>query len=218
VSERGVRAAMSIFQSPVRDTAVLFDLDGVIADSFDVWVAVLAECRARRNLPPLSVLEVQRSWGQGIVADCETFFPSASPAVLAREYDDAFERRVEQVRAVPGSAELIQRLHEQGATLAVVTNSPVRMARAVLEALGVESRFDAVCGGDEVELGKPDPELVSLALRRLGSSPKAAVMIGDTALDVRAARAAGVRAVGLGVDGDLRVEHLSELIELLTSR
>ncbi len=203
---------------PLPPSSVLFDLDGVLADSFDVWVEVLGECRARRGLASISADTVRGVWGQGIVADRDSFFPEATPAELAREYDEAFEKRVGQVKAVPGAGELLRCLHRQKTPLAVVTNSPARMARAVLATLEMQPYFDVVCGGDEVARGKPDPALVELALRRLGAAPDTSLLIGDTMLDVEAARAAGVGAIGLGVDADLRTDRLTDLIPLLTSR
>lgn len=195
--------------------AVLFDMDGVLIDSFDAWIEVLRECRLRRRLAPLAVEEVRAQWGQGIARDCETWFPGETPAVLAREYDVAFQRHVTRVRPVAGASECVATLRERGMRLAVVTNSPQAMTRAVLRAVGIDRQFDALATGDEVVRGKPDPALVELALARLDVDATQAVMIGDTHLDVAAARAAGVHVIGLGIDGDQRIEQMSDLISRL---
>jgi phosphoglycolate phosphatase-like HAD superfamily hydrolase len=80
---------------PPRPRAVLFDMDGVLVDTFDAWVAVLDECRTRRGMTPLGPGPVRACWGQGLLADCETLFPGESPEVLAREYDEGFARHLE---------------------------------------------------------------------------------------------------------------------------
>jgi phosphoglycolate phosphatase len=190
---------------------VLFDLDGVLADSYEVWVAVLQDCRMRRGLEQLSPERIRACWGQGLAADCETLFPGAEPARLAAEYERGFHRHVGRVREVPGASALVAQLRSAGTALAVVSNSPVAVVAAVLDALALRSSFPVLCGGDEVAEGKPHPELVHVALDRLGVDGAEAVMIGDTPLDVRAARAAGVFSVGYRVDADLTVRELAEL-------
>ena len=63
--------------------------------------------------------------------------------------------------------------------------------------------------------GKPDPAVVHLALSRLGVGPAEAVLVGDTAFDVGAGRAAGVAVIGFGLDADARIDRLPDLVSLL---
>ncbi len=196
--------------------AVLFDMDGVLADTFDAWVAVLDECRSRRGMAPLGPGPVRACWGQGLKADCETLFPGESPPILAREYDEGFERHLEKVRGEEGVAETVRALKGAGLGTAVVTNSPAALARRILRLLGLEDAFDAVAGGDEVPRGKPDPDLLVLALERVRCAAPRAVLVGDTGLDLEAARAARVASVGYRLDGgDARIDRLPDLLPLL---
>ncbi len=194
-----------------RPKAVLFDMDGVLVESFDAWVAVLDACRVRRGMPPLGPQPIRDSWGQGIAADCRTFFPGEKPAVLAREYDQGFLEHLDLVHVVEGAPGAVAALAAQ-AKLALVTNSPVGMARRVLAAKGMLGHFAALACGDEVEVGKPDPAIVRLALARVGAAAPEAALVGDTAFDVEAGRRAGVFVVGFRVDGgDVRIESHAEL-------
>ena len=197
-------------QWPLKIDAVLFDMDGVLIDSWDAWMAVLAECRTRRGLEPLSADEVRLKWGQGIAADCTNWFVGETPSVLAIEYAQSFRTHVGLVRVIDGAIDAVRVARARGARTAVVTNSPRAMVEQVLTTVGIWSEFDVAACGDEVTRGKPDPALVHLALSRLGLEPSSVMMIGDTQLDVAAARAAGVFVVGLDTPGDARVGSMGE--------
>ncbi len=195
--------------------SVLFDMDGVLVDTFEAWVAVLDECRTRRGMSPLGPGPVRDSWGQGLLADCRTFFPGETPATLAAEYDAGFARHLARVRPEPGAPEAVRAVRAAGIPLALVTNTPRALARRILDQVGVLDAFNVIAGGDEVARGKPDPDLVLLALERIGPRQAAGVLVGDTRLDVDAGRAARIPVVGYRISADARVDDLAELPALL---
>jgi HAD superfamily hydrolase (TIGR01509 family) len=199
-----------------RWNAVLFDMDGVLIETFDAWCAVMEGCRSSRGLPPLGREAIRRTWGQGILVDCRSFFPSTSPRELAREYARGFREHADKVRVEPGAAAALDALAARDLPRAVVTNSPRRLTEEVLRAVGLWERFDAAATGDEVRHGKPDPEIISLALERLGVAPgDGVVMIGDTGNDAEAARRARIPFVGYRIPGDATIERLEQLQEAL---
>ncbi|MFZ0643388.1 MAG: HAD-IA family hydrolase, partial [Candidatus Acidiferrales bacterium] len=105
--------------------------------------------------------------------------------------------------------------------MAVLTNKPVVFSRAILDGLGLARYFRFVYGGNSFERKKPDPMGVEVLLRDLQASPGEALMIGDSDVDIKTARNAGIFACGVsygfGLEGlrahppDLMVDSLTEL-------
>jgi phosphoglycolate phosphatase len=114
---------------------------------------------------------------------------------------------------MPGVADLFAELQQRRIPTAVVTNTPNPLAATVVRLVGATP--DHIVGGTDVPRSKPAPDIVYEACRRLAVAPAAVWLVGDSRYDAEAAAAAGTRFVGFRRDGDLRVEHLVELLELL---
>src|SRR5207249_2907060 len=93
--------------------------------------------------------------------------------------------------------EALERLRGDQVTMAVLTNKPVRISNHILGGLGVAGYFFRVYGGNSFARKKPDPIGVTTLLEETGVEPERAVMVGDSAVDVRTARNAGIRACGV---------------------
>ncbi len=118
-------------------------------------------------------------------------------ARIFREVDEEFPFQ-EYLRPTPGAGELLLGIKRAGGKVGVVTHDAVGPARTHLAALGWGELVDVVVGADSCRSRKPHPEGVIQACRALGVSPQDAVMVGDTAADLQAGRAAGCR-LNLGV-------------------
>jgi HAD superfamily hydrolase (TIGR01509 family) len=110
--------------------------------------------------------------------------------------------------------DVLDALGRRGILRAVVTNTPADLARRVLADKGFATRLEVVAAAGEAA-EKPAPDLVRLALARLGVAPAEAIFVGDSDSDLRAARAAGVRMIGLGHEGDARIGALADLLPLV---
>jgi AHBA synthesis associated protein len=202
--------------------AVVFDLDGVLVDS-------VATTR----------LAFERAYAEAVGSGVAPF--DACVPHLGRPMPDILrllglpesmyplfvrESRLltDDVRAYPGVVAVLDRLRGAGFALAVATGRPRQRAEHVLRAAGLAPGIDAVAGSDEVEHGKPAPDVVQLALRRLDAPPEDAVMVGDSVLDLRAGRAAGTRVAaacwGLGSREELLADKpdlVADDVESLTA-
>ena len=181
---------------------VVFDLDGTLVDSSrDLGNAVNATLRRIDPSAPTLDVDVVRTFiGSGarnLVARSLAHAGVALPPgdalpVFLEEYD---RRLTEHTRFYPGVEETLDRLSAH--PLSVLTNKPGDMSRRILDVLGAGHRFFRVYGGDDLPSRKPDPEGLMRLMAEAGATPRATVMVGDSAIDVRTGRAAGARTVGV---------------------
>jgi HAD superfamily hydrolase (TIGR01509 family) len=192
--------------------AVLFDMDGVLVKSDETWFRCVEEAGVRfRQGRPVTREEFFPTFGQGTAADVAVFGLDCTPAQLDAFYAEAFLRYLDTMWINPDAAPLLSDLARRGIARAVVTNTVGPLTTEILTRAGLLAHFSVRATSDRVAHAKPAPDLVLLACRELGVAPERAWMVGDSRYDRGAAQAAGVRFVGLGLDGDLRIEALGEL-------
>jgi phosphoglycolate phosphatase len=122
-------------------------------------------------------------------------------------------------RPFPGLEPALDRLN--GCRFAVCTNKLEWLSLRLLNALGLTQRFAAICGQDTFGVQKPDPEILRGTIARAGGDPERALMVGDSADDIKVARAAGIPVIGVTfgyahtpvaqLDPDRTIDHFDEL-------
>jgi phosphoglycolate phosphatase/AHBA synthesis associated protein len=192
--------------------AILFDLDGVLIDSYDVWLALVSAGARDLGGPAVTREDFAKGWGQGIEADVMRWFPGRTIAEVERYYDAHFLDHAGHLKVEPDAARVLDAVRARGLRTALVTNTPAPLAREILRVAGLV--LDAVVGGTDVARAKPAPDIVLRALDLLGVAAGEAIVVGDTAFDRDAARAAGVRFAGLGIEGNPTLAQLSDVLAL----
>lgn len=174
--------------------AILFDFDGTLADSFAAITASTNHVRAARGLRPLAEPEVRGYVGYGLDNLMETLVPGVPVADAVAEYRGHHrDAMLTGTKLMPGVAETVPELARRGYRMGVCSNKRVEFTRALVNALGLGPYFPAVLGPDDVgQRPKPDPAMLHAALARLEAAPAATVYVGDMAVDVQTAKAAGV--------------------------
>jgi HAD superfamily hydrolase (TIGR01509 family) len=202
---------------------VILDLDGTIADSIDFFYGLTCEVLAEAGLPLPARVDVLDAIARGLTPPSR-FLPDDFPdreAFVERVYRSRWPEWVarygREVAPLPGACEAVESLHRQGLRIALVTSS--MGAAALLERWGIRPLFDVVVGREDVSAIKPDPEPILSGLSRLGLSSAEALGVGDSPLDARAGRAAGIDTVGVltgaGTEAQLRAEGVSAILASL---
>jgi phosphoglycolate phosphatase len=181
---------------------LVFDLDGTLVDSSrDLASALNATLeRLSPGTPPLPLETVVAFVGEGARRLIERSLLRAGldrpvEEVLATYLECYRDRLLDTTRLYPGIREALDAL--DGRPLAVLTNKPGDMSRTILEGLGVAQRFAGIWGAGDVPQRKPDPGGLLRILEDLHRTPAETWMVGDSATDVGAGRAAGVRVAGV---------------------
>lgn len=182
---------------------VLFDLDGTLMHTAPALAVALNTVLRRHSGRSVTAEETSAMIGGGLFSLFETARIAQgidlSPSQAAAEY----ERFLEYYRAdptvssnlYPGMLDLLRQLLRDGYRLAVCTNKNEAIAIDILDRIGVASLFGVILGDDGKRAKKPDPAPLLEAIAALGGDPAAAIMIGDSSVDVGAARAAGIPVV-----------------------
>jgi phosphoglycolate phosphatase len=206
---------------------LIFDLDGTLIDSkLDLAHAVNAML-AHMGRAALAHETVYSYVGNGagtLVRKALGAGTTDAEAEDALAYFLAYyrEHMLDNTVAYPGVREALEKLAlMETHSMAVLTNKPVVFSKAILDGLGLSRYFRFVYGGNSFATKKPDPLGVEVLLRDLAAAPRDAMMIGDSDVDVRTARNAGIWACGvsygLGMEGmrahppDLMLDSLMEL-------
>jgi phosphoglycolate phosphatase len=187
------------------DLTVVFDLDGTLVDTAPDLIDTLNVVLARERLPQVPYDEARMMIGggakrmieQGLRRDGRSF----TPTDLDRMFEEfiAYYRAhiADRSRPFPGLDAALDRLAARGCRFAVCTNKLESLSRALLDALGMTSRFAAICGQDTFGVQKPDPETLRRTVAAAGGDLTRSVMVGDSGTDIAVAKAAGVPVVAV---------------------
>lgn len=200
------------------ETAVLFDMDGVIFDSERACLSVWQELASQLGLEDIAQVFI-RCIGTNKRRTAE-IFREAYPLLDFAAFDAAVRARFlarygeGRLPVKPGAEAILRTLHELGVPLALASSTERAVVERELREAGLLQYFDALTCGDQVRHSKPDPEIFLLAARSLGREPGNCYVIEDSFNGIRAAAAAGMHPIMvpdmLLPDGEM--ERLAQVI------
>jgi HAD superfamily hydrolase (TIGR01509 family) len=192
--------------------ALLFDLDGTLADTNSVHRLTWAESLRPHGYDVTWDFYRENISGRlpsEVVAD---LLPDLSPEegqAMAEAKEADFRERAGALEPLPGLRDLIAEGQERGMGIALVTNAPKENVFAVLHALGLADAFEPVILANDVGVGKPDPAPYLAALEALGISADEAVAFEDSPSGIASSTAAGIPTVGIASTHDpAKLENL----------
>ncbi|WP_419814846.1 phosphoglycolate phosphatase [Glacieibacterium sp.] len=213
---------------------VIFDLDGTLVDSSPDLCGALNHTLAELGRPAVDLATVRHLVGHGARVLIERGLAHTGggtsedvdrglPLFLAYYAAHIADGTV----VFPGVEASLDQLTAAGVRVAICTNKPYTLSVALIEALGWQQRFDAILGADSVPARKPDPGHVVATAEAVGIPVDQAIFVGDTSVDVAAARAAGIPVIAVsfgfsdgpatGLGADLVIDHYDKLLPALAS-
>ncbi len=203
--------------------AVIWDMDGVIADTAPYHYKSWHEAFARRGID-LTEEMFRESFGQRNDTIIRKILGrdvvNRDIEAISTFKEESFRRMIrEDLRALPGVVGLIGELRNRGFSQALASSAPLENITLLTKGLGIHHLFDAVVSDKDVTEGKPNPEVFLLAAVRLGVEPRYCIVIEDAVAGVVAAKRAGMRCIAvtnthpkskLG-EADLVVESLESI-------
>jgi phosphoglycolate phosphatase len=208
---------------------LIFDLDGTLIDSKRDLVNSVNAARGWMDLPPLADEHVYSYVGDGAPMLMRRALPGATEDQLERGLryflDYYREHMLDATTLYPGVREALDQLKDAGVTMAILTNKPVRFSVRLIDGLSLSGHFFRIYGGNSFDEKKPSPVGANLLMKESGVEAPGTVMVGDSGVDVRTARNAGIRACGVSwgfqpetfaeFPPDFIVDDLRELAEMV---
>ena len=179
--------------------AIIFDCDGVLVDSeklsCSAWLPVLSRLGIQARLADIEVF-IGKSDQAVIDHFNATTDVDLPPGIIEEREQEYFALARARLQSFPHLRDALAALQKCGTLLAVASSGRHEKIRFSLDQVGLSSFFDAVCSATEVERGKPDPDLFLLAADRLQVPPRDCAVVEDSVFGIRAARSAGMHALG----------------------
>ena len=197
--------------------AIIFDMDGVLIDSFETWLKVFNNSLKEAGKQSMTKHEfIKEVWAKDLHVIVPRFFPGKKVKSMAAFYYEQFDKYQDSIVILPQVRETLAALQKKDMPMGICTNTFSALSRKLLQGADLLKYFKVVIGGDNVEKGKPEPDGILLACKKLGIQPKEAIFIGDTPYDMEAGKRAGATTVGIhGVKGDKAIDELGELLQFI---
>jgi phosphoglycolate phosphatase len=210
---------------------IVYDLDGTLADTAEDLMATLNCLLAREGFAPLKVESAGSLLGAGARALIKRGFAASGRSLDLQELEALFADYLiyysahiaVHTRLYPGVDKALATFARAGWCQAVCTNKIEGLAKLLITKLGIAERFAFICGQDTFGIGKPDAKPLLMTIAASGGAKERAIMVGDSGIDIKTARAAGIPVIAVDfgyADGpvdklgpDRVISHFDQLMD-----
>ena len=198
---------------------VIFDLDGTLIDSYQAIYLGFHYTYSELGLPPLSHGEVEKAIGLGLSYTFRELLGEERVAqaltLFRKKYEEVFRAHT---HLLPDVRQVVESLQGRGIQLAVATNKLGRFSRAIFEHFGMDKMFAVILGDGDVSQNKPDPEMLYLAMEKMGVGKEETIFVGDSVIDIQTGRNAGIRVFAVPTGNTNREDLVKAQPTLILSR
>lgn len=197
--------------------AVLFDIDGTLVDSNYLHVDAWHQAFQTLGVDVEAWL-IHRSIGQDAGELLTSLVGERDDAWITRAKDlhaENYKALAPRLRLLPEARQLLEAMHDEGIIVVLATSAPEEELETLLDLINADEAIHDTTNSDDVEVAKPRPDIVQVALDRAGVAAHEAVFVGDSEWDIEAASRAGVRSFGVltgGIAGDLLMQAGAERV------
>ncbi len=198
---------------------IIFDLDGTLIDSSKGVIEATNYALTELGEPPRDPDEIIRYIGYPLDDMFAAFTDLPAGRLAAKFQERAKKTVVASAVALPDVDETIRLLYQARFRMGIATTKYDYHTDAIIEKMNWKEYFAATASGNEVQNVKPYPDLILLAMKRLGGTPEKTIMVGDTVNDIHSARAAGIPIIAVKSDfgnDDLRAYRPNLLLPRFT--
>ncbi len=186
---------------------VIFDLDGTLIDSYQAIYLSFRYTYENLGLQPLSFDEVKRAVGLGLSKTFSDLLGEERvPEALRffrQKYEEVYRKNT---YLLPNARLVLEALPARGIKLAIATNKLGRFSREIFQHFGMDKLFATILGDEDVLQNKPHPEMLLLAMEKMGLRNEEVVFIGDSLIDIETGKNAGVRVFAIPTGVSTREE------------
>lgn len=182
--------------------AVIFDMDGVLADTEPIYMAITRDMLAKLEVPlaPEELfayvgIPTRQMWTE-IISRFNLHLPLNELIRLEKDRQLQHLRDIERLPEVPGVRKLLEELAQMGTAMAVASSSSLDIVGLILSKLAIRRFFAATVSGQDVAQGKPAPDIFLKAAAEIGTQPQKCIVIEDSPAGIAGAKSAGMVCVG----------------------